>query len=126
MRAQKVLNRARRANLDADTPPELHHGAEENTAQETSSQIGQDLLAVVRRAHAADVDAEAALRTAVRELEENLRAQARNHGPRPWIAPRPRSGQANRPQNQPAQLSSHHKVDSIEADRAREALDPRG
>src|SRR5690625_7773423 len=29
MRAQKVLNRARRANLDADTPPELHHGAEE-------------------------------------------------------------------------------------------------
>lgn len=83
MRAQKVLNRARRANLDADTPPELHHGAEENTAQETSSQIGQDLLAVVRRAQAADVDAEAALRTAVRELEENLRAQERNHGPRP-------------------------------------------
>ena len=83
MRAQKVLNRARRADLDADTPLELHPGAGESAAKETSSQIGQELLAVVRRAQAADVDAEAALRTAVRELEENLRAQERNHGPRP-------------------------------------------
>jgi XTP/dITP diphosphohydrolase len=62
-RAQKVLGRVQRAGLGEPGP----EGAV------TASQVGDELLAVVRRAAACGVDAEAALRGAVRTLEDRAR-----------------------------------------------------
>jgi len=76
MRAQKVLNRARRAELKADPAP----GEVGEETDEASSLIGKELLAVVRRAQRRGVDAEAALREAVRDLETQLRDQERSRG----------------------------------------------
>ncbi|WP_432510560.1 nucleoside triphosphate pyrophosphohydrolase [Kineococcus sp. SYSU DK001] len=68
-RADKVLGRLQRNGLD-----------EPVSAQATERQIGDELLAVVRRAHAAGVDPEAALRTATRDLETAARARERAAG----------------------------------------------
>lgn len=68
-RAQAVLSRTRRAGL---VEPAVEHGRGPAAAE--TVRIGGDLLALVRRAEAAGVDAEAALRAAVRELEDRLRS----------------------------------------------------
>ena len=67
-RAQKVVSRARRGGLPDG-------GAADVPAPEglTSEDVGAELLAVVRRAQRADVDAEGALRAAVRTLESEIR-----------------------------------------------------
>lgn len=65
-RADKVLGRLQRNGLDAPA---------EATGDEVS--FGAELLDLVRRAHAAGVDPEAALRTATRELERTARAAER-------------------------------------------------
>ena len=75
-RAQKVVTRARRAGLPdggaADAP---------GPAGLTSEDVGAELLAVVRRAQEADVDAEGALRAALRTLESEIRDAERHAGP---------------------------------------------
>lgn len=58
-RAQKIVSRAAKAGLEETA-------ADHSTAE----QIGEELLCVVRKAHAARVDAEQALRGAIRALEE--------------------------------------------------------
>lgn len=80
-RAQKVVSRAQRAGLPDD-------GAADGGAAEapgpvglTSEEVGAELLAVVRRAQAADVDAEGALRAALRTLESEIRDVERHAGP---------------------------------------------
>lgn len=75
LRAQKILHRARRAELESDFDAAVTAGrGEEGETAVSSSQIGHDLLRLVRQAQAAEVDAEAALRAAVRDLENQLRA----------------------------------------------------
>src|SRR5690625_2476274 len=76
MRAQKVLNRARRAELKEVPAP----GEVGDETDEASSLIGKELLDVVRRAQRRGVDAEAALRKAVRDLERQLRDEERSRG----------------------------------------------
>lgn len=70
-RAQKVLVRARRAGLDdlvglGAAEPDL-------ATVDPAVEVGDQLLAVVRRAQAAGVDAEGALRATVRRLEAEVR-----------------------------------------------------
>lgn len=67
-RAQKVVSRARRAGL-----PDGGSADASGPAHLTSEDVGAELLAVVRRAQAADVDAEGALRAALRTLETEIR-----------------------------------------------------
>jgi len=69
-RADKVLGRLQRAGLDADPRPG-------DGAGDPAAAFGAELLAVVRRAHAAGVDPEAALRVATREVETAARATER-------------------------------------------------
>ena len=69
-RAQALLDRARRAGLTTPTPDGTG-----GTGDVTPAAIGSELLALVLRAQAAGVDAEAALRAAVRDLEAGLRSQ---------------------------------------------------
>lgn len=64
-RTQKVLSRAQRAGIQVE-PPSTPHDAEQA--------YGAELLDVVRRAQADGVDAEGALRAAVRGVEERVRA----------------------------------------------------
>ena len=59
-RAQKVLGRAQRAGLDVEID---------------GKDFGAQLLSIVQQAHGSGVDAEQALRGAVRRLEERVRAQ---------------------------------------------------
>src|SRR5699024_5468435 len=59
MRAQKVLSRAERAGFG---PPQDAPAAPAPTHEPTHESIGAELLAVVRRAAAAQIDAEQALR----------------------------------------------------------------
>ncbi|WP_244885278.1 MazG family protein [Demequina mangrovi] len=66
-RAQKVLGRAARADLPVDAPAATDEPAGE-------SAIGDALLALAARAQAEGVDAETALRGAVRRVEEAARA----------------------------------------------------
>lgn len=85
-RAQKVLGRARRAGLPVPFPEDVAHGAaaereavsDRGTAPERGvgalrSDLGARLLALAVEAEAAGVDAEQALRGAVRDLEERIR-----------------------------------------------------
>lgn len=65
-RAQALLDRAQRAGLTTPAPD----GGDVDAAG-----VGSELLATVLRAQAAGVDAEAALRAAVRDLEAALRSQ---------------------------------------------------
>lgn len=67
MRAQKVLRRARRADIAVGPDPEALPGDDE-------AELGADLLAVVARADALGIDAEAALRRQVRSLVSQVRA----------------------------------------------------
>ena len=68
-RADKVLGRLQRNGLDEPTAPEPGLDAET---------VGTELLALVRRAHAAGVDPEAALRVATRSLETAARERERS------------------------------------------------
>jgi XTP/dITP diphosphohydrolase len=63
-RTDKVLGRLQRNGLDAPAEPE---------AGLTEERVGAELLALVRRARAAGVDPEAALRRATRALEVDAR-----------------------------------------------------
>jgi XTP/dITP diphosphohydrolase len=71
-RADKVLGRLQRADLDPGrgAPPA-------DAAGDPAVAFGAELLAVVRRAHAAGVDPEAALRVATRRVETAARATER-------------------------------------------------
>nr|WP_297430248.1 MazG family protein [uncultured Actinotalea sp.] len=76
-RAQKVLGRLRRAGLDVpppagDRPPVPAGGP---AASVVADVLGARLLELVVEAEAAGVDAEQALRRAVRELEDQVRRQ---------------------------------------------------
>lgn len=87
-RAQKVLSRAERAGIElaaADafpsTAPAPSAPAAPSTApapsapaSDSAPSVADDLLAAVRRARAEGVDAEAALRGRIRELEAGVRA----------------------------------------------------
>jgi len=75
-RAQKVVTRARRAGL-----PDGGAAEAPGPVGLTSEEVGAELLAVVRRAQAADVDAEGALRAALRTLESEIRDVERHAGP---------------------------------------------
>ncbi len=76
-RAQKVLGRVQRAGLDERAGPD--EPAEDGSV--TAEQIGDELLVVARRAAASGVDAEAALRAAVRALEDRARKTEAVAGP---------------------------------------------
>lgn len=67
VRAQKVLGRMQRAGLADDAAAHARQPI-------SPDELGEELLALVRRAAAAGVDAEAALRGAVRGLEARARA----------------------------------------------------
>ncbi|WP_432487095.1 nucleoside triphosphate pyrophosphohydrolase [Kineococcus sp. SYSU DK018] len=71
-RADKVLGRLQRAGLaeEAVAPQDLDEAA-----------VGEQLLDLVRTAHAAGVDPEAALRTATRRLERTARERSERAGP---------------------------------------------
>lgn len=71
-RADKVLGRLQRNGLDAPADPE--EGL-------TEERVGAELLALVRRARAAGVDPEAALRGATRALEVDARRAEAASGP---------------------------------------------
>src|SRR5699024_10342463 len=88
-RAQKVLSRAERAGIELDPPvdtatgpvPEPATSAPATTVQATTDSataqattVADDLLTAVRRARAEGIDAEAALRSRVRELEAAIHA----------------------------------------------------
>lgn len=72
-RAQALLDRARRAGLT--TPTAASTGEPDGSADVDPTEVGAALLSTVLRAQAAGVDAEAALRAAVRDLEAQLRSQ---------------------------------------------------
>lgn len=75
-RAEKVLSRAGRACLAL--PPAAGEAPEQGadaSAPDTEEALGRALLALVRDAAAAGMDAERALRGATRELERSLRSQ---------------------------------------------------
>jgi XTP/dITP diphosphohydrolase len=76
-RTQKVVGRATRGGLDIDvlTAPLLPHGDADaaGSPAEARDAIGRHLLALVLEAEAADVDAEGALRDAMRGLEDRIR-----------------------------------------------------
>jgi XTP/dITP diphosphohydrolase len=85
-RAQKVVTRARRAGLPdgatrGDGPSAAGASDGVGPAGLSAEDVGAELLAVVRRAQAADVDAEGALRAALRGLESEIRdAEQRGDG----------------------------------------------
>jgi uncharacterized protein YabN with tetrapyrrole methylase and pyrophosphatase domain len=62
-RAEKVIDRLERAGLLDALPP----------TPKTTADIGRDLLELIRVAHASGVNADEALRVALRELTENIR-----------------------------------------------------
>ncbi|MGM1030284.1 MAG: MazG family protein [Actinomycetota bacterium] len=68
-RAEKTMSRARRAGLALPEPPAGGADARDEAA------LGAALLALVRTASDRGLDAERALRTATRSLEQELRAQ---------------------------------------------------
>jgi len=74
-RADKVLGRLQRAGLDPGADPEPRPG--DAAGDDPAAAFGAELLAVVRRAHAAGVDPEAALRVATRRVETAARATER-------------------------------------------------
>lgn len=73
-RAQKIASRAHRSGLDVAAT------ATASGAADDAARIGADLLALAVRAQAAGVDAEAALRAAVRGFEAAAREAERRDG----------------------------------------------
>lgn len=73
-RAQKVITKARRAGLPIDAGPPVAAGGRPSGADDPSGALGRQLLALVRDAEAAGLDAEAALRAALRDAETRARA----------------------------------------------------
>lgn len=82
-RAQKVVSRAARAGLlpaadqaasGDDAGPGAAGSVDDGSPGADEAAIGADLLALVRRAQAAGIDAEGALRAAAREVEAQVRA----------------------------------------------------
>lgn len=84
-RAQKVLSRAERAGIDLDPPADTTMGTVPEAATTDPATTGpastgpattvaDDLLTAVHRARAEGIDAEAALRSRVRELEAAIHA----------------------------------------------------
>ena len=69
-RAQKVLRRLAKADLDV----EVRDAADSSPAVGPEEQIGAQLLELVRAAEDRGIDAEAALRTRIRRLEDAVRA----------------------------------------------------
>ncbi|NAZ83738.1 MazG family protein [Kineococcus sp. R8] len=76
-RADKVLGRLQRAGLDPLAEATAPGRADADAAAVDAEAVGAQLLAVVRRSHAAGVDPEAALRVATRGLETAARAAER-------------------------------------------------
>ncbi len=72
-RAEKVLRRARRAGLEAPTEADA-------AGVDTEAELGRALLRTVAAAAERGLDAERALRGAIRELESALRAQEGERG----------------------------------------------
>ncbi len=73
-RAEKVASRARRAGLPVDdAAAEVTGGITAGDGADDGADLGRRLLALALEAQAAGVDAEAALRAAVRDLETALR-----------------------------------------------------
>lgn len=72
MRAQKVLRRARRAGVAVGPDPDA-------LADDDEAELGADLLALVARANALGVDAEAALRRQVRSVIAQVHAADPGH-----------------------------------------------
>src|SRR5699024_6211609 len=77
MRGQKILNRARRAQVIEDSEPVAEEV--ERRDESTADNIGRRMLALIAEADAADIDAEEALRHVVREWEHTLRAKEREN-----------------------------------------------
>ena len=74
-RGQKVLSRSRHAGLVVDAAATARrHRAEAPPAQAVSAAFGERLLLLAAEADAAGVDAETALRAAIRTLEAAVRA----------------------------------------------------
>jgi XTP/dITP diphosphohydrolase len=74
-RGQKVLSRSRHAGLVVDAAATARrHRAEAPAAQAVSAALGERLLLLVAEADAVEVDAETALRAAIRTLEAAVRA----------------------------------------------------
>ena len=76
-RAQKVLSRAERAGIELDgaaSVPRAGAAPSGGPAPSAESTLADDLLAAVRRARAEGIDAEAALRARIRDLEAAVRA----------------------------------------------------
>ncbi|WP_022919333.1 MazG family protein [Ruania albidiflava] len=83
-RAQKVLSRADRAGIALDQPTGAAGDTGSGAARDSDAEatravpegptVADDLLAAVRRARAEGIDAEAALRARVRELEAAIHA----------------------------------------------------
>lgn len=73
--AAKVLGRAERVGVPIDA-------SGEHSAHDTEEELGRELLALVARSAAAGLDAERALRHAIRELSDDIRA-AEHSAPTP-------------------------------------------
>lgn len=73
-RVQKVLARAERAGIDVAPAPAGPAGSAHTTPPGPATSVADDLLAAVRRARAEGIDAEAALRSRIRDLEATVRA----------------------------------------------------
>lgn len=72
-RSQKILSRARKAGIALGPDPDSERG-------DAAAEIGAELLAVVARAAAEGVDAEAALRSQIRALEHQVREAEQGGG----------------------------------------------
>ncbi|PPK97232.1 XTP/dITP diphosphohydrolase [Kineococcus xinjiangensis] len=76
-RADKVLGRLRRAGLEPQPGPDA---GSEAAGELDEDRVGRELLAVARRASAAGIDPEAALRQVLRGLEAQARAAEAGRG----------------------------------------------
>lgn len=72
-RAEKLLGRAQRAGLEPAGDSAADDSAAEVTAMADEAALGEHLLAVVAAARARGLDAERALRSALRDLESRIR-----------------------------------------------------
>ncbi|MCP4003614.1 MAG: nucleoside triphosphate pyrophosphohydrolase [bacterium] len=80
LRAGKLLRRAARAGVD-DAPHEQSWTREAGPGEISDEQVGDGLLAIVRRATASGIEAEEALRAANRRFEQRVRAREPDSDP---------------------------------------------